>query len=450
MKSGTFVVDLSALDKVRVKADVLIAEVQGGANMQNVTTACSALRLVTACGTNPGTGVGGAALSGGYGWFSRTHGFVVDNIIAAEVVLPNGELVLASEDGEHADLLWALRGGGGNFGIVVSLHLRLYPAPPSIIGGKLVHFAPTKAAKTQILRDFDNLMHGAPSEVTGAVILTASMFVHTVWCYIGNAKSWREVSALQAAERLGGLRVVRNSLRGYTQFDDIQRMLRPFQRSGHRFDSVVPIGKAAESLSDTFVTTITEAFSQPLAPHIQSACLIMFSVGGNCALKDNGVKTCLTEDFRNSRYFAIIGALWDVGSGERGREAARKFCKDVKEICSVVKTIQTTYSANELEDDPFKEHSFAAGDEDFDDISDSVGLGGLNREGYHNLYDKLRRVKEKYDPYNMLQQNVNIKVRRRKHLSKNSERAKQWQEYLAMQTTRGITPSMMPMNQSPS
>ena len=439
MKNGTFVIDLSALNKVRVKPGSLIAEVQGGARMQNITAACSAMGLVTACGTNPGTGIGGAALSGGYGWLTRSLGFVVDNIVGAEVVLPNGDLVSAAEEGEHADLLWALRGGGGNFGIAVGLQVRLHPAPPSIFAGKLVHFARSKAAKARLLRAFDDLMQSAPPEVTGAVVLAPSLFIHTIWCYAGNAKSLKEVPMLKAAERLAGLRVVRSTIRKRAQLDDIQRMLRPFQRSGHRFDSVVPIGKATEPLSDSFIAAIAEKFSLPPHTQIQSANVIMFSVGGNCALMDQGVKTCLAKDFRTSRYFAIIGAMWDEGSADRGREAAKEFCEDLKEICSTVKTVQTTYSANDLQDDHSREEDGFAVDEKeehHDDmVTNAADIDGLNLPGYHTLYDKLKRAKEKYDPYNMLQQNVNIRARRKSDRARDSSRVKQWQDYLAARTT---------------
>lgn len=370
MKTGAFVVDLQALDRVRVSPETRIAEVEGGARVQSVTEVSSRLGLLAACGTNPGTGFVGAALSGGYGWLTRTFGYAVDNVVGAEVVLPNGDRVLAEEEGEHADLLWGLRGGGGNFGVVTRLFIRLHPAPPTLIAGRLIHFAPSAAAKAKALRAFDKLMTEAPSGLTGTVVLTSSMFIHTLWCYIGEAKSVSEVSCLLAAQGLGGLAVVRNTLKKRSNFDDVQRLLLPFQRTCHRFDSVVPIGTANELLPEDFVLSIVDKFSKALEPHVRWANLIMFSVGGDCATKDDGVNTCLTEDFRNSRYFAIIGTTWDLDSGNHGKEAARKFCKDIKEICSAVKTIQTTYSCNDLEDDPIKPDSVELAEDNSVDCND--------------------------------------------------------------------------------
>jgi FAD/FMN-containing dehydrogenase len=123
---GALVVDLSRLRRVEVDADRRRARVEGGALWEDVDVATQAVGLAVPGGTYGDTGVGGLTLGGGLGWLLGTAGLSCDNLVRAELVTPAGETVIAGEDGDP-ELLWALRGGGGNFGIVTRFELRLHP-----------------------------------------------------------------------------------------------------------------------------------------------------------------------------------------------------------------------------------------------------------------------------------------------------------------------------------
>jgi FAD/FMN-containing dehydrogenase len=126
--------------------------------LKAVDDALSAHGLAVPVGTYPETGVGGLTLAGGYGWLARKHGLTADNLVGAEVVLANGSVVVATETNEHADLLWGLRGGGGNFGIVTKFTFQAHTLPPVCLGGTIVYMVPTVASAKSVFRQFDNLM----------------------------------------------------------------------------------------------------------------------------------------------------------------------------------------------------------------------------------------------------------------------------------------------------
>src|SRR3546814_274441 len=116
--------------------------------------------LATTGGIVSHTGVAGLTLGGGVGWLMRKHGLTVDNLLAVDVVTADGELLRASED-EHSDLFWALRGGGGNFGVVTSFEFRLHSVGPTVLAGPILWDA-TDAG--EVLRFYRDLVRDAPDE----------------------------------------------------------------------------------------------------------------------------------------------------------------------------------------------------------------------------------------------------------------------------------------------
>ena len=125
-------IDLSAMKAVHVDPGARRAWVQGGALWRDVDWETTAFNLATPGGLISQTGVGGLTLSGGVGWLRGAHGLCVDNLESVEIVVADGRLLTASDD-ENADLFWAIRGGGGNFGVVTGFTFRLHPIPPTMM-----------------------------------------------------------------------------------------------------------------------------------------------------------------------------------------------------------------------------------------------------------------------------------------------------------------------------
>ncbi|MBI5546744.1 MAG: FAD-binding oxidoreductase [Deltaproteobacteria bacterium] len=164
---GGLVIDLSPMRRVRVDPARRIAYAQGGATLGDVDEATVPHGLAVPLGLVSATGVSGLALHGGYGWMSRHAGLTADNLEGAELVLADGRRVRANER-ENPDLHWALRGGGGNFGVVTELALRAWPIASEVFMAVVFHPLDQAAGLLRFFRDF---MLQAPREVGGLVTL---------------------------------------------------------------------------------------------------------------------------------------------------------------------------------------------------------------------------------------------------------------------------------------
>jgi FAD/FMN-containing dehydrogenase len=164
---GGVVIDLAPMQAVRVDPEARTATAEGGTVGAAFDRETQAFGLATTLGIVSTTGIAGLTLGGGIGWLQRKHGFAADNLIAAEVVTGDGELVRASAD-ENPDLFWGLRGGGGNFGVVTSLTYRLHPVGPELLCGLVAWRA---AEASEVLQLFRTFMADAPDEVTAIAIL---------------------------------------------------------------------------------------------------------------------------------------------------------------------------------------------------------------------------------------------------------------------------------------
>jgi FAD/FMN-containing dehydrogenase len=160
---GGLMIDLSLMKGVRVDPDLKRAHVEGGATWGDVDRATAPFGRATPGGLISATGVAGLSLSGGIGWLRGTRGLSCDNIEAADVVLADGRLVRASET-ENPDLLWALKGGGGNFGVVVNFTFRIHHIAP-----EMMFCAPLyrESEAGEILPKWRDYMASAPDEVSG-------------------------------------------------------------------------------------------------------------------------------------------------------------------------------------------------------------------------------------------------------------------------------------------
>jgi FAD/FMN-containing dehydrogenase len=164
------VLDLRGMADIAVDADRRIARIGGGAIWYDVDRATQAHGLATTGGRVSTTGVAGLTLGGGSGWLERKHGLACDNLLAAELVTWDGQIVHASE-AENPDLLWALRGGGGSFGVVTALELALHPVGPEVYGGLALFHADRG---TEVLRVFRDVMNAAPDELSLACGFTTA------------------------------------------------------------------------------------------------------------------------------------------------------------------------------------------------------------------------------------------------------------------------------------
>ena len=183
---GGLVVDLSPMRAVEVDPLARTARVEGGALLGQLDRESLAFGLATPVGTVADTGVGGLTLGGGVGRIGRRFGLTCDNLIAAELITADGRWVKASKS-ENSDLLWALRGGGGNFGVVTTFTFRLHEVSPQMYGGTLVY--PMDGAR-QLLHSFADFNAGAPDDlyidmVLGSGAKAEQKFVAFSVCYSG-------------------------------------------------------------------------------------------------------------------------------------------------------------------------------------------------------------------------------------------------------------------------
>ncbi|MDW6025863.1 FAD-binding oxidoreductase [Mesorhizobium sp. BAC0120] len=159
---GGLLIDLSPMRWVRVDPEATRMNVGPGATLADVDREAQAFGLALPTGINSTTGIAGLTLGGGFGWLTRKFGMTIDNLISADVVRADGQLVKASVT-DNADLFWALRGGGGNFGVVTNFEFKLHRVGPEVLSGLVVHpFADAK----KILTAYQPLLSEAPDELT--------------------------------------------------------------------------------------------------------------------------------------------------------------------------------------------------------------------------------------------------------------------------------------------
>jgi FAD/FMN-containing dehydrogenase len=197
------VLDLSGLKSIEVDPAARLVRVGGGCTWGEVDAATHEHGLAVPCGIIGSTGVGGLTLGGGIGYLSRNHGLTIDNLVAADVVLADGTLAHASAD-DNPDLFWALRGGGGNFGVVTSFQFRAHPVSQVLAGPT---FWPLEQTE-EVMRWYREFITAQPRELSGffalmtvppADFLPAELHMHKVcavmWCYTGDPARAQELFA---------------------------------------------------------------------------------------------------------------------------------------------------------------------------------------------------------------------------------------------------------------
>jgi FAD/FMN-containing dehydrogenase len=195
---GGLVIDLSLMRDVTVDPGARTASSQGGATWLDFDSATQAFGLVTPGGVVGSTGVAGLTFGGGIGHLTAQLGLTCDQLLGADIVTPDGQVVSAGEDGD-AELLWGLRGGGGNFGIATELRFRLHPLE-RVVGGRLTFAG--KEGVTEALRRYRDVCATAPSDLScGGLLATdpasGEVVVIISPCYTGSAADTDELRALR-------------------------------------------------------------------------------------------------------------------------------------------------------------------------------------------------------------------------------------------------------------
>ena len=201
---GGLMLDLSAMKSVRVDPALGTARVEPGALLSDFDRETQAFGLSTPTGINSTTGMAGLTLGGGFGWQSRKRGLTIDNLLGVDVALASGEFVQASPT-QNADLFWAVRGGGGNFGVVTSFEYRLHKLGPEVLAGLIVY--PIEQAR-QVFEGYRAFTASAPDEMTAWLVmrkapplpfLPASVHgtevVVLAFCWIGETSQGNELAA---------------------------------------------------------------------------------------------------------------------------------------------------------------------------------------------------------------------------------------------------------------
>ncbi len=351
------VLDLRGLNRVTVEPSSRIARVDGGTIVSELMTTLRPHGLVTPTGGCPDVGVGGLTLGGGENMLMARFGAVCDNVVAADVVLADGRLVVANA-GEHPDLFWAIRGGGGNFGIVTSFEYRLAPLDSMLSG--LLYFPVSRTG--DVLRVYRDVIAEAPDELqtAGGLMSTphgAELMVS--FCYCGD---------LEEGERLA---------------DRWRKLLRPIKDTVQAgpYTSEFSMGEGPSVGGGAFLPDLSDAVIEVLASYYPSA-----PSNANAVWNDfHGAVTRVPIDatafpLRRRGFDLFISAPWQ---DEEGRGRAFTWLRGLQH--SLQPHADGVY-VNNLEDE---------------------GEARV-REAYGPHYLRLSRVKAQYDPRNVFRVNQNI------------------------------------------
>jgi len=397
MVDDSIVIDLVNLNHSSLDLENKLVSVGGGSYLKVVDETLAPHNLGTTVGTYPLTGVGGLTLAGGYGWLARQYGMTVDNFVEAEVVLADGTVVVANDENDYRDLMWGLRGGGGNFGIVTRFTFRVHQLPPVCMGGDIVYLAPTIASAKEVVKKFDELYQELPNEIAvGLVFPAGAPVVPMTWAYFGSAKTPQEVPELVKASNLGGWITLANTIQPLSYHSGLQTILSPHQSSNFNYHSVSPLGNQNEHLSEEFIQTLLEFTRGSKASEISGAAVILLAIGGNVTTADvDNQKTAIPPPIRKAKYFVLVEAIWNPEQGQTGKNAARDWARKALSIVAKYRPGDMRYAPDEVN----------TGEKPIGDLAfKGEGIAGYTPE----LHARLGKLKTKYDPENLFRMNVNI------------------------------------------
>jgi FAD/FMN-containing dehydrogenase len=374
---GGLMLDLSLMRSVRVDPAARTAIVEPGARLADLDKATQQHGLATPVGINSTTGVAGLVLGGGFGWLSRKLGLTIDNLVSADVVTAAGELVRASAT-ENADLFWAIRGGGGNFGVVTSFELKLHPVGPEVLAGLIVHpFADAK----RVLAAYRKAVATAPDELCCWVVMRkapplpflppevhGTEVVVLALCYAGDpAAGEKAVAPFKAIGKPIADVVGPSPFAGWqTAFDPL---LAPGERNywkSHDFTE----------LSDGLIDVLIDAVPKLPSPQCE---IFIASVGGAI----NRVASDATAyPHRNVEFVMNVHTRWSTAAEDKACIGwARGFYADTARFATG--GVYVNFMP--------------------DDETDRVARGA-----YGANYERLTKLKAKFDPKNLFRLNQNV------------------------------------------
>ena len=369
------VVDLGAMDGIRVDPSTRRVRVEAGATWGGVDHETQAFGLAVPGGQDPNIGVAGLTLGGGVGWLSPKYGLTCDNLLSADVVTADGELVHASEE-ENPDLFWALRGGGGSFGIVTSFEFTLHEVGPEIFAGTLIY---PHEELPDVLRYYREFMADAPREVR---VLFGSMELPAASVYpesVHDSRAAMLVTFYAGAPEEGKRVLAPLRERGNPVMDSLRpRSYTAFQRVG---DSE---GSMRTDLRSQYLATVSEPAIQTLVEYANRAP----SAGATVFISPwLGAETDPATDataypHRDPAHHLLIEARWD--DPERDDEHTAW----VREFHEAMEPHTT-------------------GDVEMNFLTDDESEARL-RAAYGENYGRLRRIKTEWDPENLFRTNRGI------------------------------------------
>jgi FAD/FMN-containing dehydrogenase len=361
------VIDLSRMKGVHVDATARRVRAQPGLTLGDLDRETHVHGLTVPVGVVSKTGIAGLTLGGGVGWLARKHGLTVDNVISFEVVTADGRVLTASAD-DHPDLFWALRGGGGNFGVVTSFEYRAHPLT-NVLGG-LVLFPRAQAG--ELLRFYRDFTASAPDELaTYAVLLSApdgTPVAGIATCYSGDLAEGERV--LAPLRRFGS-----------PILDAIQPMPFPVMQTlldGAGADGNQNYWKSTflRELSDDALDTIVEHANQATSP----LTAVLVEQYGGAASRVAADATAFAH--RQAEYdFGILAAWTDPAGSERHIAWTRQFAEAMA---------------------PYRSGAYLLNFLDREEGHETIRAAfGLN-------YQRLVAIKSQYDPTNFFRVNQNI------------------------------------------
>jgi FAD/FMN-containing dehydrogenase len=366
VSDGGLVIDLSMMRRVDVDGGARIARAEGGATWLDFDSATQAHGLVTPGGVVGSTGVAGLTFGGGIGHLTAQHGLTCDNLLGAEVVTPDGTVVRAGQ-GDDGDLLWGLRGGGGNFGVATRLEFRLHPLE-RVVGGRLLY-----AGKgiSEALRRYRDVVASASRELSCGAMLAAEDSPEPVLivspCYTGSDGDPEELRALRSAPGL-----VHDGVREHAYIGQQHLFIPPYGADRNYWKNSF-VRELPDELLDELLRRMTALGRPPGQVLFES----LHGAPGDGDARDGAV------GFRNASFNVSAMAIWRDPALDDDYVAWARDTVAAMEPWSVSGGYLNYMQA----DEPIERVRAAFGDEAF---------------------ERLQRLKSRYDPDNVLRRNQNI------------------------------------------